>query len=182
MHSYVILMRGINVGGKNRVPMLELKQYLEELGFKDVITYIQSGNVILRSPLSAAALAAKIEDMLPKKFKLDSSIVRVVAIEHSDYKKIVAGAPKKFGKDSTAFRYNVLFLMSFSSDEAIKQILTREGVDEVWQGDQAIYFCNSIAEATKSQLGRITQRPVYKSITIRNWNTTTKLLELLEAY
>lgn len=164
------------------MPMVELKQYLEELGFKDVLTYIQSGNVILRSALSAAVIGAQIEDMLPKKFKLDSSIVKVVAIEHSAYKKIVANAPKNFGKDSAAFRYNVLFLMNFSADEAMQQITAREGVDEVWQGDHVLYFCNSIAEATKSHLSKITQRPVYKSVTIRNWNTTSKLLELLKAY
>lgn len=49
MKTYVILMRGVNVGGKNRIKMAELKQYLLQLGFSDVITYIQSGNVLLRS-------------------------------------------------------------------------------------------------------------------------------------
>lgn len=182
MKTYVILMRGINVGGKNKVPMAELKRYLEEQGFGNVITYIQSGNIILQSDLDPAALSTKIEEMLPKKFKLDSSVIRVVALDYKTYKKIVAQAPKEFGKDSVAYRYNVIFLINYDSNEAMKQISTREGVDQVWQGDNVIYYRTSIPNATKSHLDKITQQPVYQSITIRNWNTTTKLLALLEAY
>ena len=139
MNVYVILMRGINVGGKNKIPMAELKLCLEELGFESVATYIQSGNVVLRSDLDAEALSAKIEAMLPKKFKLNSSIIRVVALEYKIFKKIVMQAPKGFGKDNTSYRYNVIFLMNFSPAKAMEQIDAREGVDEVWQGDKVIY-------------------------------------------
>jgi uncharacterized protein (DUF1697 family) len=182
MKAYVILMRGINVGGKNKISMAELKLCLEELGFESVVTYIQSGNVVLRSDLDAEALSAKIEDMLPKKFKLNSSIIRVVALDYKTFKKIVRQAPKKFGKDNASYRYNVIFLMNFSPSKAMEQIDARQGVDEVWQGDKAIYYCNSIPNASKSRLSKITQQPIYQSITIRNWNTTTKLLKLLEEY
>jgi uncharacterized protein (DUF1697 family) len=180
VNAYVILMRGINVGGKNRIPMAELKLRLEELGLEDVATYIQSGNAVLRSNLDAASLSAKIEDMLPRKFKLDSSTVRVVALEYATFKEIVVQAPEDFGKDTSSYRYNVIFLMDSSPAAALQQIDAREGVDTVWQGDNAIYFRNSVLNASKSRLSRITQQPIYRSITIRNWNTTTKLLELLE--
>ena len=180
MKSYVILMRGINVGGKNKILMAELKLRLEELGFEGVVTYIQSGNVVLQSDLDAAAVSAKIEDMLPKKFTLSSMIVRIAAIEYKTYKKIVMQAPKEFGKDSARYRYNVVFLMNVSPAKAMEQIDVREGVDDVWQGDKAVYFRNTIANASKSRLSRITQQPVYQSMTIRNWNTTTKLLKLVE--
>jgi uncharacterized protein (DUF1697 family) len=182
MNTYVILLRGINVGGKNRVPMAELKLCLEEQGFASVVTYIQSGNVVLRSDLDAEALSAKIEHMLPRKFKLDSSIIRVVALEYKTFKKIVMQAPMEFGKDNARYRYNVIFLMNFSLSEAMEQISARQGVDEIWQGDKAIYYRNSMLNASKSHLGKITQQPVYKSITIRNWNTTSKLLKLLEEH
>lgn len=72
--------------------------------------------------------------------------------------------------------------MNYSSIEAMEQIDPRQGVDDVWQGDKALYFRNSIANASKSRLSRITQQPMYQSITIRNWNTTTKLLKLLEEH
>ncbi len=174
-------MRGINVGGKNKIPMAVLRSALEALGFEDVVSYIQSGNVVLRSNLDEAALSAKIEDMLPRKFELDRA-VRVLALEYATFKSIVEQAPEDFGEDSASFRYNVIFLMDSSPAEAMQQIEVREDVDAVWQGDRVLYFRNSVANATKSRLSRITQRPIYQSITIRNWNTTTKLLELLEAH
>jgi uncharacterized protein (DUF1697 family) len=180
MNTYVVLLRGINVGGKNKIPMSDLKRCLVEQGFEGVLTYIQSGNVIMRSALNSEELSAAIEDILPKKFKLDSSVVRVAVFEYATYKKIVMQAPKDFGKDAENYRYNVIFLIKFSPVEAMEQIEARGGVDEVRQGDHAIYFRNSILNASKSRLSRIIKQPVYQSSTIRNWNTTMKLLKLLE--
>lgn len=185
MTTYAVLLRGINVGGKNRVPMAALKSCLEDEGiggggFGDVSTYIQSGNVILRSDLDASALAAEIERLLPTKFTLDSAVVRVLAIPHPAYREIVARAPDSFGDDPATFRYNTVFLMGVDTEEALGQITAREGVDAVWPGPGVVYFRNSIAEATKSHLARVVQKPIYASLTIRNWNTTTKLLALLD--
>ena len=70
MTAYLVLLRGINVGGRNKVPMAELRSVLEDLGFDNVSTYIASGNVFLDSDLSAAKVASKIEAALPKAFKL----------------------------------------------------------------------------------------------------------------
>ncbi len=180
MNIYAILMRGINVGGKNKIPMAELRLRLDELGFEDVTTYIQSGNVVLRSDLDASAVGAKIEDMLPRKFLLDSATVRVVALEYGTFRTIVMQAPEDFGKDDSSYRYNVIFFVDSNPTEAMRQIEVREGVDAVWQGDHALYFRNSMANASKSRLSRIAQQPIYPFITIRNWNTTTKLLRVLE--
>lgn len=162
--------------------MAELRLRLEELGFKDVATYIQSGNVILSSELEPAAVSSMIEDMLPREFKLDSPTVRVLALEYATFKKIVMQAPHDFGSDSESYRYNVVFLMDSSPADAMQQIDTREGVDTVWQGDHAIYFRNSVPNASKSRLSKIAQRPIYQSIMIRNWNTTRRILELLDEH
>ncbi len=180
MGTFAVLLRGINVGGKNTVPMAALKSCLEDEGFEDVATYIQSGNLILRSGLDASAVAARIERILPERFALHSAVVRVLAIPHSAYREIVARAPAGFGDDPTTFRYNTVFLMGVDPDEALAQITAREGVDDVWPGPGVVYFRNSIADASKSHLSRIVQRPIYPSLTIRNWSTTTKLLALLD--
>jgi uncharacterized protein (DUF1697 family) len=66
MTSYLVLLRGINVGGKNKVPMAELRKVLEDLGFENVSTYIASGNVFLDSDLSASRTAETIEAALPE--------------------------------------------------------------------------------------------------------------------
>jgi uncharacterized protein (DUF1697 family) len=185
MKTYVILLRGINVGGKNKIPMAELKLFLEEQGFKDVVTYIQSGNVVLRSDLPAKRLSAKIENSLPKKFKLDSSLIKIVALERKTFKNIVAKAPKEFGKDNSKYRYFVLFLMGTRASKAMKEIDVREGIDKAWQGKAAIYYrlpSLTSPHATKSYLNKVAQKSIYAAITMRNWKTTTKLLEILEGH
>ena len=73
---YLVLLRGINVGGKNKVPMAPLRARLEEMGHTDVASYIASGNVILRSDRSAVTIKRAIEEALPKAFRLDSEIDR----------------------------------------------------------------------------------------------------------
>jgi uncharacterized protein (DUF1697 family) len=181
MSTYAVLLRGINVGGKNKIPMADLKACLQDEGFEDVATYIQSGNAILNSDLDASAVAERIERLLPTRFTADGTAVRVVAIEHASYRKIVEGAPKGFGEDPATYRYNTVFLIGTSAAEAMEQITAREGVDAAWPGDGVVYFRNSLAEASKSHLSRIAGKPVYASLTIRNWNTTRKLLELLDA-
>jgi uncharacterized protein (DUF1697 family) len=180
MNTYVILMRGINVGGKNKIPMTELKLFLEEQGFDNVKTFIQSGNVILQSKLAAKTLGQKIEKSLPGKFKLDSSMIKVLVLTHEQLQLIVDHKPKGFGDQPEKYHSDVIFLMGISADEAIKVFKPREGVDQIWPGELAIYSQRLSAERTKSRLNRIVGTPAYQSMTIRNWNTTTKLLKILE--
>jgi uncharacterized protein (DUF1697 family) len=185
MNSYVILLRGINVGGKNKIRMAELKFCLEEQGFEDIVTYIQSGNIVLRSSLGVRSISAKIEAALLENFKVESAIIRVLALEDKAFREVVARAPKEFGKDNTNYRYYVIFLMGVDSSEAIKQIDVRQGIDEAWQGDKVIYYrlpSLTSPNATKSHLNKVSQKPLYQSITMRNWNTTLKLLEILEEH
>jgi uncharacterized protein (DUF1697 family) len=180
----VVLLRGVNVGGKNRLPMAELRSRLGAAGLEDVTTYIQSGNVVLRSGLDADALAATIERILTAELGLDGSVVRALAIEHEAFARIVSQAPDEFGEDDGRYRYYVVFLIDARPGEAMEQIDVRPGVDAAWQGDAAIYYrLPSLAspDATKSRLTRVTQKPVYRSMTIRNWKTTTRLLRMLEA-
>jgi uncharacterized protein (DUF1697 family) len=181
MHSYVILLRGINVGGKNKISMAELKLFLEELGFTHVTTYIQSGNVILRSPLSAEAIQTLIEEGLPKRFQLDSSIIRILALTKDQLQSIITDRPKGFGDQPNEYHSDVVFLMGISPEDAMKVFDPREGVDQVWAGEGVVYSQRLSALRTKSRLNKVMSSPLYKSMTIRNWNTTTKLLAMLEA-
>jgi uncharacterized protein (DUF1697 family) len=72
MTRYLVLLRGINVGGRNKVPMAALQKLLESHGHTKVSTYIASGNVILSSDRDAARIKRELEDALPRTFKLDS--------------------------------------------------------------------------------------------------------------
>lgn len=180
MNTYLVLLRGINVGGKNKMAMAELKVLLEELGCENVATFIQSGNVILQSKLSAKTLGENIENHLPKKFKLDSSIIKVLVLTETQIQSIVKNKPKGFGDQPNKYHSDVVFLMGVSSDDAMKVFNPREGVDKVWQGDLAIYSQRLSAKRTTSRLSKIVGTSIYKSMTIRNWNTVTKLLKLLD--
>jgi uncharacterized protein (DUF1697 family) len=180
MQTYVVLLRGINVGGKNKIPMADLRKCLEELGFANVLTYIASGNVILDSDKPAHAIKDQIEGALPKCFKLDSELISVLVLTRSQLQAVINNKPEGFGEQPHEYHSDAVFLMGISGDEAIKVFNPRDGVDKVWQGDGVIYSQRLSAERTKSRLGKIIATPAYQSMTIRNWNTTTKLLALLE--
>jgi uncharacterized protein (DUF1697 family) len=179
MHTYLILLRGINVGGKNKIPMAELKLFLVEQGFTNVITYIQSGNVILKSSLDAKALNQKIEENLPKRFKLDSSIIKVLVLTKEELQQIVNNRPTGFGDKPEKYHSDAIFLIGIKAAQAMPVFSPREGVDKVWPGDGVIYSQRLSAQRTKSRLSKIVGTPAYQSMTIRNWDTTTKLLEML---
>jgi uncharacterized protein (DUF1697 family) len=176
---YVCLLRGINVGGNNLIKMADLKRCFESLGFKDVSTYIASGNVLFTAPGTAAALAKKIEPALSKAFNYQAS---VVLRSQAQLSATVDEAPKGFGADPAKYRYDAVFVKEpLKAKEALPQVPAAEGVDRVWAGDGVLYFSRLIARASTSKLTKLVGTPVYKQVTIRNWNTTTALLKLMEA-
>jgi uncharacterized protein (DUF1697 family) len=178
---YLALLRGINVGGKNKVPMAELKACFEELGCENVRTYIASGNVMFESNKSSAELAEEIQEALPERFSLDSELVKILVLSHDQLQKVIDQAPKGFGTEPSKYHSDTIFLMGISSDEAIKIFNPREGVDRVWQGDLAIYSQRLSAQRTRSRLSKIVSSHLYKEMTIRSWDTTARLLELMNA-
>ena len=177
--SYVVLLRGINVGGKNKIPMAGLKQLLEEMGFEDVATYIQSGNALLRSRLSAKTVGQRIEQKLGATFTLDSSLIKVLALSREQLQAMVDNRPKGFGDQPGKFHSDAIFLMGIDAAEALPAFSPLDGVDTIWPGEGVIYSQRLSAKRTKSRLNRMMASPLYQSMTIRNWTTTMKLLELI---
>jgi uncharacterized protein (DUF1697 family) len=181
MTRYLVLLRGINVGGRNKVPMAALRELLESHGHTKVSTYIASGNVILSSDQSAAAIKRELEDALPKTFKLDRDLVAVLVLTRAQLRAVVRDRPKGFGEQPDTYHSDAVFLMGMSPAEAIKVFDPRPGGDEVWPGRAVIYSQRLSAQRTKSRLGKIVGTPAYKSMTIRSWQTTQALLEQMEA-
>lgn len=177
--QYLALLRGINVGGNNIIKMADLKACFESLGMTDVATYIQSGNVIFKSAeKDKAKLTSKIEAGLSKRFNYEA---RLVVIAHKQLKQTVEDAPRGFGKDLEKFRCDVIFLKEpLTPKEAMKSVSVKEGVDNAYVGKDVLYFSRLTARASSSHLTRIIGLPVYQNMTIRNWNTATKLLALME--
>ncbi|HEU5122155.1 MAG TPA: DUF1697 domain-containing protein, partial [Candidatus Saccharimonadales bacterium] len=85
MNTYILLLRGINVGGKNKVSMTDLKKCLEKLGYSNVLTYIASGNIVLQSNKQPDAIKTQIETVLPQTFKLDSELIKVLVLTSTQF-------------------------------------------------------------------------------------------------
>jgi uncharacterized protein (DUF1697 family) len=176
---YLALLRGINVGGKNIIKMADLKACFEGMNFSDVATYIQSGNVLFRSPArDKRRLAEQIEKRLSERFNYSSL---VVVVPHRELLDIVESAPGGFGSEPDKYRYDVVFLKEpLTPAEVMEQVSLKEGVDQAYAGKLAFYFSRLTSRAVQSRLNRIASLPIYKYMTIRNWNTTTKLLALMD--
>jgi len=94
---------------------------------------------------------------------------------------VVEGAPEGFGADTDAYRYDVIFLKEpLTVKAALKSVPMRQDVDEVHAGRGVLYFSRLIARAAQSHLSKVVSLPIYQSMTIRNWNTTTTLLRMLD--
>ena len=180
MNTYVVLLRGINVGGKNIVPMAGLKKRLEELGFADVSTYIASGNVMLASDKPADETRARIEAALTKGFKLDGEPIKVLVLSREQLQAVIDHKPKGFGEQPEKYHSDIIFLVDIGAAQAMPVFNPREGVDKVWPGDGVIYSQRLSAERTRSRLSKIMASPFYKSMTIRNWNTAMRLSDMLK--
>ena len=178
MTRYVALLRGINVGGNNLIPMPALKAAFEAQGFADVVTYIQSGNVVFSAPDKGAALVPRIEAQLSSTFDYRAS---VVVRSRQQLRRVVREAPPAFGAHPGRYRYDVLYLKPpLTAAEALALVPASPGVDRVFAGSGVLYFSRLIEKSAESQLNRVVAMPVYRQMTIRNWNTTTRLLEIME--
>ncbi len=178
-NRYLCLLRGINVGGKNIIPMADLKSCFENMGFTGVSTFIQSGNVLFNSDKpDISSLTSKTEQALSAQFRYNSS---VVIVPHNQLKTVIEKAPEGFGKEPDKFSYGVIFLKEpLTPDELLEKVRTREGVDRTYAGETVLYFSRLISRASQSYLSRLISLPEYQYITIRNWNTSTRLLKLME--
>jgi uncharacterized protein (DUF1697 family) len=175
---YLALLRGINVGGKNLVKMAELRAAFEQIGFAEVATYIQSGNVLFRAPRQRREeLAARIESELSRRF---DAALKVVLLTHAQLQQVVEGAPRGFGADS--HKCDVIFLRKpLTASRAVDQVETKDGVDSVRAGKGVLYFSRLASRASSSRLSKLVALPIYQEMTIRSWSTTTKLLALMDS-
>ena len=173
---YVALLRGINVGGRNKVAMSDLRQAFEEAGYSAVRTYIQSGNVLFESTAARRSLEEGIERTLEARFGMP---LVVVVRSHAELRRIVDEAPAGFGAAPDRFHSDVVFLKPpLTAKQAMRVVELRDGVDQAWPGRGVLYFARLSALRTKSKMSKIVGTPEYQSMTIRSWTTTTKLLGL----
>ena len=172
--KYVALLRGINVGGNNKVDMKLLKKAFEDLGYANVSTYINSGNVIFES---SDIDFSSVEKSIEKQFGFP---VRVLIMNKKDLIKIAKDTPSEWQNDLDQ-RTDVLFLYKdYSSKKSLTLVNQKEGVDRLLYSSGAIIWNIKRKDYSKSGMKKFMGTEVYKNMTARNINTLRKLVTLLE--
>jgi uncharacterized protein (DUF1697 family) len=175
--KYIALLRGINVGGNNKVAMAELRACLTELGFSNVITYINSGNVIFEAPDTPLAdLVILCEQAIEKQFGF---FVRLFIITAAELIDAVNSAPG-WWNDGSDSKHNAIFVIPpASANEVIKQAGEIKPEYEKLDSYGNVIFWSAPTETFgRTRYAKIVGSAAYKNITIRNANTCHKLLEL----
>ena len=177
-NTFVALLRGVNVGGNNMINMKSLKASFEKMGFSDVSTYINSGNIIFRSKeADARKLEKKIEQMLLKEYQLDS---KVVLRSFPEMAKLVKSLPKNWDGDSR-WRFYVIFLRhTIDSEDIVSDLPLNAEMEEVLYRPGTLLWSALVSELTRSKMAKVTTSKMYKETTVRNLNTTNKLYELMK--
>lgn len=178
MTSYLCLLRGINVGGKNIIKMTDLKSCFQTMGFQSVQTYIQSGNVLFKSEIeNQEQLTTQIEQKLEQTFQYQA---KVVLVNQQFLTQVVANKPENFGSEPNELKYDVFFIKPpLTAEIVFPEIPTKTGVDFIWCQNHVIYYSRKSAHSGQSHITKIIGTSLYKQMTIRNWNTTQKLAQLI---
>lgn len=176
---YIALLRGINIGPHKRMKMEKLRASCDALGFTNVKTYIQSGNLVCQAgKLSPDAAAKAIEAQIVKDFGFSAD---VIARAGEEWKQIVAGNPllKEPGVDAS--KLHVLFLSETPSAEAIKKLTTIvKSPDKVRHKSKEIYFYFPNGVSGSSIWKHNLDRVLGISGTMRNWRTVNTLYAMAE--
>jgi uncharacterized protein (DUF1697 family) len=177
MTKYIALLRGVNVGGNNKIAMPELKAAIEAAGFANVVTYINSGNVIFDSELDETAVKAACEQAIADSFDLNITVGVITADELHD---ALAHAPDWWNTDKGSTN-NAIFVIPPATAESIiaEAGEAKPEYEKLAYHGKVIFWTAPLATFSRTRWSKITQhKAAYNATTIRNANTTLKLLEL----
>jgi uncharacterized protein (DUF1697 family) len=179
-NTYVALLRGINVGGNNVIPMAALSKTFEGVGLASVKTYIQSGNVLFRTAdADSRALEARVERALTKAHRYDA---RVVIRSLQEMAGVIDGLPRAWKSADATMRCNVLFLRHEIDSEAILDGLSpKANVEQVWYRPGVLYWSARTSDLSRTSMATLSSDAIYKQLTVRNLNTTKKIFDLMRA-
>jgi uncharacterized protein (DUF1697 family) len=179
MNTYLAFLRGINVGGNSLIKMADLRACLDKAGFSEVTTYIQSGNVILSSKeTDKKAVARKVALAIKQSFGLN---ILVAMFTKDEWLNVIESAPSWWGKDDL-YKHNILICVKPDETQAIVSQIgeLRPEVESLKAGEGVLYQSILISAIGKGVTGnKLIANSVYSSLTVRNYNTATKLANLL---
>ena len=173
MKTYIVLLRGINVSGKNKLPMKDLREMLENMKFKKVLTYIQSGNILLQSNSSKSEIAQSIHESINTKFGYS---IPVIVRTPEEWKKAIDNYPFSLENEK-------IVAFSFLENRVdLKEIEVKGINDDQYEivNDVVYLYCPSGFGKTKLT-NNIIEKKLEVAATTRNLKTTLKMLELSKA-
>lgn len=179
METYIALLRGVNVGGKNRVVMATLKERFEQHGFTNVVTYLNSGNVIFSSEeTDVLQLTKECENLIEETFEL-KIIVTIVSAEA--LLKALEKMPEWWNTDKES-KHNVIFVIPPTTTEEVIASVgeAKAEFEKVAYHERVIFWSAPIKTFSRSRWSKIVGTKMYSRITIRNANTVNKLAELVQ--
>lgn len=169
MKRYIALLRGVNVGGKNKISMVELKQGFEALGFTEVRTHLNSGNVVFSG--GEGELAARIQEMIRERFGLD---VPVLVVARDWLEDVLRGAPNWWGRRDKEIYDNLILVLPPAIAEKFGE--PTEGLEQVCIREGAIFWSFERKSYAKCSWWKRSASPgIGEWITIRTANTVKKL-------
>jgi uncharacterized protein (DUF1697 family) len=176
--TLLVLLRGINVGGRNRITMADLRDVFVDMGFADPRTYIQSGNVVMGSrrannPRTVAAIERGLSDAF-------GYAARIVVRDLPQMTIVVRQIPKDWDVRDASMRYNVIFTThGLTPKKLLAQVEPKPDIEAVRAGAHALYWSAPFATLSKTTMVKMSAHPAYPELTIRNLRTTLALLELM---
>ena len=178
MTKYISILRGINVGGKRKILMADLRELYKSLGFENIVTYIQSGNVIFESKKKNAnnTFTKKIKEAIFEKYGFD---VPVIIRSVEEIKNILKKNPFLKKEGAQIENLCVTFLSEVPSEENLEKIKTCDYSPDLFQIIEDNTFLFIEGKYHKSKLtNNFFEKKLKVSATTRNWKTVLKLLEL----
>ncbi len=170
--KYIALFRGINVGGKNKVEMKRLKKLFELIGFENVASYINSGNIKFESEDILANVWKNIEVNFKKEFGFD---VPILVKSHEDIIRITDSIPHNW-QNNTDQKTDVAYLFpDIDSTDTIEQLPVNRAFIDVRYTPGAIYWNVDRKDQNKSKLNKLVGHKLYQFMTVRNVNTARYL-------
>jgi uncharacterized protein (DUF1697 family) len=177
MQKYIALLRGINVGGKNKISMPELKKAFEEIGYTEVTTYINSGNVIFFSDHEdQVEIRKNCEQAISENFNLN---ITVTIISVKELSSALDHAPVWWDTDPQS-KHNAIFVIPpATAIEIMEQVgIAKPEYEQVDHYGQIIFWSAPLDTFSKTRWAKIVGKSAYNHVTIRNANTTKKLVQL----
>ncbi len=177
MLTYICLLRGINVSGQKKIKMLELKSAFESMGFTDVSTYIQSGNVIFNSAEdSPEKLEQAIKKMLHDQFGFD---IEVIVLTHAALAAAVKNNPYVIDPEKEEKKLYVAYLKELPEQAQLDHLASYDYFPEVYHIDNKVLYFYAANGAGRAKMNtNFFESKLKVKATMRNWRTSNKLVEL----